>query len=231
MKLTFRPIDTWPGELRAAHQRVRSPFSAPWSSTLEILEREVDMLASGGWRHANAVIQLAVPEGAIRQDGLLRAGRKAPEHPGVILTFDGPDGPLRFSCDRFRGGYYGETVDGWQANARAIALGLEALRKVERYGLGSGNEQYLGFQALPPGTPMPAAEMTADEAVKFIIEYARCGFPGSPMSPGDIRGVREDPEFRASMFREAAKLLHPDNGGDPALFRKLTEARDLLDAL
>lgn len=30
--------------------------------------------------------------------------------------------------------------------------------------------------------------------------------------------------------RDAAKKLHPDAGGDPQLFRQLTEARDLLVA-
>lgn len=226
MKLTYRPIDVWPGELRPAHKRVASPFSAPWASTLEVLEREVDALGKGGWRGANAVIQLAVPEGAIRQDGLLRAGRKPPEHPGVILTFDGPDGPLRFSCDRFRGGVRGETVDGWRSNARAIALGLEALRKVERYGLGTGTEQYRGFQALPPGTPMPAAKMTRDEAADFI---ARQGYPTAGYFPAVIADLLDDPTYRATLYRKAAAKLHPDAGGDPELFRRLTEARDLLE--
>lgn len=31
-----------------------------------------------------------------------------------------------------------------------------------------------------------------------------------------------------SLWREAAKTHHPDAGGDPVLFRQLTEARDLL---
>lgn len=226
MKLTYRPIDVWPGELRPAHKRVASPFTAPWASTLEVLEREVDALGKGGWRGANAVIQLAVPEGAIRQDGLLRAGRKAPEHPGVILTIDGPDGPLRFSCDRFRGGIRGETVDGWKANARAIALGLEALRKVERYGLGTGTEQYRGFQALPPGTPMPAAKMTRDEAADFIAHHAGVL---NPFNNEIQLSLMTDSKVRAAMFRKAATELHPDAGGDPDLFRRLVEARDLLE--
>jgi hypothetical protein len=53
-------------------------------------------------------------------------------------------------------------------NARAIALGLEALRKVDRYRITKRGEQYTGWSALPPATPMGAAKMTADDALEFF---------------------------------------------------------------
>lgn len=49
---------------------------------------------------------------------------------------------FQFAVDKF---------PSWQDNLRAIALGLEALRKVERYGFVKDDEQYTGFKALTAG--------------------------------------------------------------------------------
>lgn len=226
MNLIYRPIDTWPGQLTA--ERQHSQFSASWSDTKLLLDREVSFLCGDRrqqWHHP-VIIQLAVPESAIRQDGQMRQGAKGPEHPGVIVTIpDATAGSLRFSCDRFIDSYRLElgTRDAWQHNVRAIALGLEALRKVERYGLGRGTEQYVGFQALGSGTPMPAAPespLTVDQAIALLHEHA---------TPG-IDWDWDDPAAVGVAYRSAAKAHHPDAGGDPALFRRLTEARDLLEA-
>lgn len=218
MRLTFRPIgDDWPGALTG--DRKPSPFTAGWKDTKILLEREVDLLANGGRFHAEAVIQLAVPEGAIRQDGQLAGGRSAPEHPGVILSFDCMDGPpLRFSCDRFSPASWKPTLNGWQTNARAIALGLEALRKVERYGMGAGSEQYRGFQALGSGIPMSAAEpeMSRPEAARYLCEAS-----------GEVMDSAVTAEVERA-YKLAVKAHHPDVGGDPVVFRKLTAARDVL---
>jgi hypothetical protein len=94
MRLIYRPIDVWPGELTA--HRVGSPFEANWQSTLEILDRELHALGA-----SECVVQLAVPESSIRMDGTLRGDRRPPEHPGVILSFETRrHGPLRYACDR-----------------------------------------------------------------------------------------------------------------------------------
>lgn len=137
-------------------------------------------------------------------------------HPGAIVSFESNHGPLRFSCDRFdawRG-------HGWRANVRAIALGLEALRKVDRYGIGTGAEQYRGFGALPPATPMGAA-MTAETAAAFVAEAA-CDLDAYDLL------LAGEPEVIRGCYRRAAAVLHPDTGGDADEFRRLIEARDLL---
>jgi hypothetical protein len=61
----------------------------------------------------------------------------------------------------------GKTMLAERMNARAIALGLEALRKVDRYRITKRGERYTGWSALPPATPMGAAKMTADDALEF----------------------------------------------------------------
>lgn len=186
MKIAIRPIEQWPGEL--ARVRKPSPFESSYSDTMELLGRELRMLRATG-----PVIQLAVTEDQIRLDGALRAAAR-PEHPGVILSFRTPEGTLRFSADRFTH---------WHANLRAIALGLEALRKVDRYGIGQGGEQYTGWKQLD-AAPEPERPMTADDARAFMARY------------GD--------------YRTAARKLHPDvPGGDERLFKRLQEARRILD--
>ena len=234
MKLTYRPIDTWPGELTT--DRKPSQFTGDWRSTLEVLEREVGHLTDTDHRyyHPSAVLQLALPEHAIRQDGQIRSGAKPPEHPGVILSIDGRDGPLRFACDRFESSWKGTRAEAWRHNVRAIAFGLEALRKVERYGLGRGTEQYVGFQALPPaggtGIAMPAAgpatTMTLDQAAQLLFAEGKTVIDST--NPFEATDLLASPELASSYYRSAAMRHHPDAGGDPAIFRRLTEARDLL---
>lgn len=225
MRLIARPIDTWPEALTPEDDREVARFTALWSDTVEVLAREVEMLATG--RDPEVVLQIAVTERDIRNDGWIRADAR-PQHPGVIVSFESKHGPLRYSTDRFRNhqvwrsgrGYV--TVPGWQANVRAIALGLEALRKVDRYGIARGGEQYRGWNALPAGRPM-GAPMTVEEAAAFIAEH-------SDEPEGRAVDVADDPSFALVLFKQAARRLHPDHGGDAALFRRLTEARQLLEA-
>jgi len=114
----------------------------------------------------------------------------------------------------------------WQDNVRAIALGLEALRKVDRYGIVQSAEQYRGWQALPPGSPMPAAKMTIEDAARLLADAA----PSLGYESGDLLDSGAADGAIPRCYREAAKRLHPDVGGDPELFKRLTEARDLLVA-
>lgn len=219
MKLIFRPIATWPGVLLDEDARQNPQFTATWSDTLEVLDREVWHLGA-----EEAVIQVAAGERAMRLDGGLRADAK-PEHPGVILSLDSKHGPLRYATDLFKGrniwrpGRSDFHMPGWQANARAIALGLEALRKVDRYGISKGGEQYAGWKAIGGGTPMgPGTAMTVDEAWDFMAEAAGVS----------DRQVLHQLLGLSGAYRKASKRLHPDVGGDPAAFRRLTEAYELL---
>jgi hypothetical protein len=145
--LTLSPITTWEGSRTPARER-RSVFSAPFSSTLETLRRELYHLGA-----TDVVLEVAIPAGPRywRNDGRPRAGVTA-DHPGVVLALRSvekgdagvwPGGRARFATDRFTT---------WQQNLRAIALGLEALRKFDRYGLGD-DQHYRGFAQLPPGGP------------------------------------------------------------------------------
>lgn len=101
------------------------------------------------------------------------------------------------------------------------ALALEALRKVERYGVTNDNQQYRGFTAIGSGTPMPAVQMTEMEALEFLRIHA--GWDSGP--------DHDDPEDIDRAYRQAAKKLHPDAGGSTVDFQRLQEARRLLDGV
>lgn len=134
MKIRCRPITSFPAEFQ--RRRQSSQFSAGWTSTMNLLERELGRLGA-----RDAVIELAVAEGELRIDGWPYADAR-PTHPGVIISFDSKHGPLRYGTDTF---------PHWQENVRAIALGLEALRKFDRYGIGKRGEQYQGWRQLSAG--------------------------------------------------------------------------------
>jgi hypothetical protein len=196
----FRPIQQWPGNLTTEHRR--SPFSASWTSTLKLLDRELTQLGAD-----NVVIQVAVTERDLRQDGYPKANAR-PAHPGVIVALDSAYGPLSYPCDTFYD---------WRDNLRAIALALEALRAVDRYGVTKRGEQYTGWKQLAAGPTVPV--MTRDEAGQLI---------------GDAIGYTTDAILAlwpqgGWFYREAARQLHPDAGGTAEDFRRLQEAKRVLD--
>jgi hypothetical protein len=220
MILTFRPIKVWPENWdRSDDYRTYSPFNSTYQATLRLLDNELAHLGA-----SNVTLQVDASERDCRMDGQLRADAKV-KHPGVILTFDSKaHGTLSYSCDEFlTRGYYGHKTASWQENLRAIALGLEALRKVERYGIASRGQQYAGYRELGSGIPMGAVKMTKDEAARLLADAA-----GLVVDPKGIAALLADPAMVTEVYRNVVKEHHPDVGGDPAVFRRLTEARDLL---
>lgn len=128
----FVAIAEWPAEQRARFHR-SSPFRANYSDTCRLLDRELTALKA-----KRVLIQLDCDEREIRQDGMPRSDARV-RTPAVILSFESKYGPLSYPCD---------TYATWKDNLRAIALGLEALRKVDRYGVTKTGQQYKGWKAI-----------------------------------------------------------------------------------
>jgi hypothetical protein len=206
VNITYRPIDRWPGE--QTKERKRSPFDSPWPATLDLLDRELFHLDA-----RNIVFQVALREEDFKRNGEPRANAKA-SHPGVILAFDSKYGPLKYATDTFTD---------FQANVRAVALSLEALRKVDRYGITKRGEQYTGWKALGSGGPEPA--MTLEAAAQFIAIHG-CDIGFTPTE----REILSSPAVLTTAYRAAAKRLHPDAGGSTEEFQRLQEAKRVLDA-
>lgn len=186
----FRPITIWPGQPTRTQRR--SGFSAPWSATVQLLERELKYLGA-----KNVVLQAYVVEQQIRRDGMLYA-QAQPSRPGVIVSFESKHGPLSYPCDTFTR---------WQCNVRAIALALESLRAVDRYGVTRRAEQYKGWQALPS----PAAATVSPNDARARLRT----FLGAETF--DRLDIQE-------AIREALMRAHPDRGGDSETFKRVMDA-------
>lgn len=164
MRATFRPLPAWPYPPRP---RRPSTFKASYQRTLFDLEREIGYL-----KGREVIIGVVADESQVRMDGMLRADARV-NHPGVELSFEKPDGSrLVFHTD-VHGGY----TNSWQDNLRAIALGLEALRAVDRYGITSTAEQYAGFAQLAAGGPDPARGRVLVEAAGGVRQAQRTHHP------------------------------------------------------
>src|SRR5574340_172163 len=125
MQITFRPLPLWP--YKPTQPRQYSRFETSYPRTLGLLEREVAFL--GG---REIVMGVGLNEYDIRQDGQPRANARSRIHPGVEISFNSSDhGRLAYATDQYTE---------WQANVRAIALSLEALRAVERWGVSKGRQ-------------------------------------------------------------------------------------------
>ncbi len=191
--LRFRPLAKPPYRSRKA-----SSFKAKWGDTLDKLEKELRYLGA-----RDIIVQAGFELQEIRNDGWPRGGARA-VHPAVVISFrDNAGNPLSFPCD---------TYDNYEDNMRAIALSLEALRAVNRYGVTKGHEQYKGFTALPPGDPIGKREA----ALKFLSQVT-----------GKTTGeVAADPE---AAYRAAAQRLHPDSEtGSHDKFVQLQQHREAL---
>lgn len=113
---------------------------------------------------------------------------------------------LRFPCDRF---------NHWKDNVRAIALALEALRKIERYGMKQG-AQYAGFYKALPAMGESSAPRDFAAAVSLF---------------GTVLGRRFDPDPKGwtlpqleGVWKETAAKAHPDRGGSHELMTNVNAA-------
>lgn len=197
-RFEMRPLGLW-GRPTTDPRNPRR-FRLPWDRVVDELLYEVDLLDGG-----RVAVQVDADPADIRRDGMLRA-RARVGFPGVVVAFTSRHGPLTYATDAY------ET---WQDNVRAVGLALAALRAVDRYGVSGSGEQYRGWTAIAAA---PAEKtLTVDEAARLLAEWVPC-------RPEHLR--TEDQANRA--FRAAARVHHPDAGGDAAAFRLLTAARAVL---
>lgn len=229
-RYVIRPLGPWDRPL-TENRRAASTFQASWDDTLKLLLTEVGNLGA-----EQVVLQVDVTEGELRRDGMLRTHARV-NFPGVKVSFASTHGTLMYATDAYER-FSGSKLTSWQANVRAIALGLEALRAVDRYGITRSGEQYRGWTAIQS----KAAEhkLTIDEAARVLADAAGISAStlersaavlanGRTKTPTVAReSVREARDIVEAAYRKAVKVCHPDHGGNPDVFRLVTVARGLL---
>jgi len=175
---------SWPvgWERTPARKRRNSSFAQrSLASARAFVLDEVRLL-----RGRNVVISTNV---SLRNDGLPRSGQKAPEDPGVAIYFALQDQPKALACDRWT-----RVED----NLWAIGKHIEAIRGQERWGVGTVQQAFMGYDALPAPT--------ADWWVVLGVE----------------RDAGED--VILSAYRALARKTHPDAGGSEAEFIRVQAA-------
>lgn len=129
----------------------------------------------------------------LRLDGRPR-GDERPADPGAAIYFSFRGKATVLACDSYT------TVSD---NIAALAAHLDALRAIERYGVGTIEQALAGYKALP-------ADTAADWRAVF-------GFPAN--SAPTLDQVEK-------AYRAAAKERHPDVGGTEIEMSHLNRARD-----
>jgi len=202
MQYEFRALGLWTGPQTPVSQRRRSQFKASYDVTLDLLFREAELL---GAKHL--VLQVDLKPRDIRVDGLPRADARYGAHPGVVVSFDSQHGPLRYATDAF---------DDWRSNLRAVALSLEALRAVDRYGVSKRGEQYRGWTALAAATPGQGPFTTRAEAETWM---RKCAAESGIINWRDLD----------NLYKMLAVAMHPDMpSGNRDLWDRLAAAAALL---
>lgn len=174
----------WTRTLR--HRRTRASFGTKHSAdgrlsifaATDRLEGELDRLGA-----RNSILSTNV---SLRLDGRPRSDEE-PDDRGAAVYFAFKGRATVFACDK-----YDRVAD----NIAAIAAHIDALRRIERYGVGSLEQALAGYKALP-------ADSAADWRQVF-------GFtPNSTPTLEDLDAA----------YKRLAKERHPDRGGsDEAMF-------------
>ena len=162
-------------------RRQQSKFNAGFARARDEVQRQVGLLVGRySLREAGLVISTNI---ALRRDGLPLAGQAQPRDPGVAVYFTYKKRQVCFACDRWR-----KIED----NMHAVALTIDALRGIDRWGTGDMVEAaFRGFTALPPPEKAP----TWWKSLGFAREE-------------DVtRQAAED------AYRRLAAIHHPDRGG------------------
>lgn len=122
-----------------------------------------------------------------------RGGRRSPDDPGAAVYFQRNGKPYSLACDRW---------DRVADNIAAIAKHIEAMRGMERWGVGTLDRIFEGFAALP------APGMVSKRHWRQVL--------GAP-SPCSL-------ELAERLYRQEARRAHPDNGGNHAAMAELNIA-------
>jgi hypothetical protein len=193
----FRPM----GPL-AKKPRKGSQFRAKYSAILDKLETELAKLSA-----KSIVIEAGFELAQIRNDGWPRSVAR-PSHPDARLSFNSRGKEMAFPC---------ATYTSMDDNLYAIALTLERLRDINRYGVTQEDQQYRGFTALP--APQDEGEKRRKAAV-LLAFLAGEGFSST--------GVLMEPQVREAAYRIVVKKAHPDMGGNRETWDRVQEAIGVL---
>lgn len=198
---------SWPTGWRrtSSGQRVRATFrSSKQSSYVNTEGSTVRSVSVRALSVSDAIKRLAAELGRLgareeilsmnvktRLDGLPYSNQPEPTDPGAAVYFKLNGKPRALACDKWT-----RVAD----NIAAIAQHIDALRRIDRYGVGTLEQAFAGYAALPP----------AGGDWRSVFRFPN----GATLSAVEAR------------YRELARDQHPDRGGDTVAMARLNAARD-----
>lgn len=180
----------WPHGWPRTDKRVPSRFTSRGGAVsihgaITRLENELDRLrATEPLLSSNLKLTLS---------GVPLSGQAEPRDPAVAIYFKLKGHDRVLACDRYTSG---------AGNIAAIAAHIDALRRIERYGVGSVEQAFAGYTALPP--PSEANR----PAWRNILGFP----PHAVVDPADVKVA----------YRTHAKAFALDEG----MLKRLNLARD-----
>ncbi len=184
---------TWPRTDRANRRSAR--FEGRYGTTAWTIERARREL-SAELERLGALDPILSTNLRLRLDGAPASNQAQPADPGAAVYFTLNGRRTVLACDR------------WlrvEHNIRAIALHVSALRGMDRWGVGSIEQAFTGYAALPERASAPSwMDVLGFEAGQAVTA-----------------------ELASQRFRQLAKVHHPDvPGGSAEAFKRLKQAHD-----
>lgn len=175
----------WPVSYPRAKYSKRSAFgNTTVGREVRYLQAELNRL---GCRDGDFVVSTNIE---LRLDGLPRSGRRTPDDSGVAVYFMVKGQEHVLACDKW---------DRIEHNLRAIVRHIEALRGMDRWGVGSIEQAFAGYKALPSGS---------DPHWTLVFEIER------DATPHHVKG----------QHRKLSMKYHPDRGGNGEQFKLVQRA-------
>ena len=128
----------------------------------------------------------------VKSNGLPYSNQRTPDDPGVAVYFNWSKRDLVFAADKWLS---------IEDNLWAIVKHIEALRGQERWGVGSLDQAFAGYAALP--------DPDARDWWEVLF----------------IKSTATNEEIKQAYIK-LAKQHHPDAGGDPLMFDQVQKAYD-----
>lgn len=178
----------WPRARSRATARFQQRGERGWMKQVTIatarerLQRELDLLGAS-YPTLSTNVEL-------RLDGQPRSDRRDPDDPGVAVYFRFQGRDIALACDKW---------DRVADNVAAIAKHIEAMRGMDRWGVGTAAQAFAGYERL-----------------------------AAPEHWTEILGVQRGSGREAinAAYRSKARDAHPDQGGSNDAMARLNAARD-----
>lgn len=181
---------TWPEHWpRTARERIQQSRFGTWAKPVTMAK--ACQLLYDELRRLGVSDIIVSSNVRVRLDGLPMSGQAQPNDKGIAVYFKFKGRQTVFACDKWH-----RVED----NLYAVAKHVEALRGQHRWGVGSIDQAFRGYQALP--------ERSGGSAWWEVLGVA----------------INASEEQITNAYRAKAKLAHPDTGGSHEKMTALNDA-------